>query len=372
MKFLVLVENLRKALSLVEHALGKNAHLPILESFCIVAKGSTVSISATNLEIGMVTSCSAKIEKEGTAAVAARPLLNFLQQLNEAKVTIEQKEKTVLVTSDSYTASLQTYEIEEFPLIPVVKGTDHVQIESSLFAHACEQVSFASSTSDFRPELNSVCIRTDPQDGIRFVGTDTFRLAEKYIATKECLRIPEAKQSLLVPLRTIQEVTRIAKEKLEPLTILSDPTQASFEWSDTRMVSRLVEGEFPEYSSVIPSTFKIETLISHPKFLEALKVSGVFSSRLHDVRFSFDPKEKTITILATDALAGENRANFRVDKCKGESLEASFNYRYLIDALGALNPKSKIIFNVSDTDRPALIQEEGDGTYFCIIMPLRV
>jgi DNA polymerase-3 subunit beta len=372
MKFIILVENLRNILSLASSALGKNVHLPILESFQIVAKGNAVTVSATNLEIGIVASCPAKVEKEGVAAVAARPFLNFLQQLNEAKAIVEQKEKTVVVSTDSYTASLQTFEAGDFPLIPSVKSAVRLEMESALFAQACEQVMFASSVSDFRPELNSVCFKYEGRDGIKFVATDTFRLAEKTLAARDCLGLPEEKQSILVPLKTIQETARIAKEKLEPLVITNDPTQVCFEWSDIKLISRLVEGEFPEYGSVIPDSFKLKTLVAHGKLLEALKVSGVFSSRLHDVRFSFSPKEKTAVLLATDALAGENRAALRLDQCEGEPLEASFNYRYLIDVLGALNPKNKVIFNVADIDRPALVQTEGDATYFSIIMPLRI
>ncbi len=372
MKATVLSENIKKTLSLAEKALGRSSHLPILETFLLRAEKNRIEVSSTNLEIGVVASFPAKITTEGQVAVAARPLLNFINQLSDLKLELSFAGKTLELTTDSYKATLQTFSADEFPLIPEVKAKEVWQLESALLAAALGQVIVAASASELRPELSSVYLVGEKGDGLKLVATDIFRLAEKTIQTKELLSAPEAKLSCLVPLRTAHEVLRIAKEKLEPVTVQVEPNQIQFSWQDVRLVSRLLEGEFPEYSSVVPHDFKTEVLLNHAKFLEALKVSGVFSSRLNDVKFQVQPKTKKFILGASDSLTGENQAIVLPEAISAMEFEASFNYRYILEALAVFNAKNKVRLRLSGADKPLFLQQEGDNSCFYILMPLRV
>lgn len=372
MKLTALIQNVKKALMITERVLGKNVHLPILETFLLKTNINKVEVSSTNLEIGTVTTFPAKVEQKGIVAVPARPLLNFLQQINDLKVQLISEGKVLRLVTDSYSATLQTFDPDEFPLIPEVKEKQGLELESALFARAMEQVIIASSVSDLRPEFNSVFLYFEPKENFKLVATDTYRLAEKRIALSDLIAASEIKQSCLIPLKTAQEVMRIAKEQPESVSIFLDPNQILFSWKETRLVSRLLEGEFPEYGSVVPQEFCTTVILRQNKFLEALKVSGVFSSRLNDVRFTVRPSEKKFILHASDSMIGENQAIVPIEAIEGTDIEISFNYRYLLDVLAVLDSKNKIVLRFSDIDRPVLLQQEADDSYFYILMPLRV
>ncbi len=226
--------------------------------------------------------------------------------------------------------------------------------------------------SFLRPELVSVFMSIDPDGDMKIAATDTFRLAEKTIPRSEIkLNITEPK-TCLIPLRTAQEVIRVAKEKLEPIEIAIDANQILFQWKETEMVSRLLEGEFPDYQAVIPKQLQSEATVSYTRFLEALKVTGIFSSRLNDVKIRIDPTAQAVILRAADSSVGENEARVPVEDAKGSDLEVVFNFRFLLDGISAFDAKDKLYIGFSDVDKPALIKPHGDASYFYILMPLRM
>ncbi|KKS08012.1 MAG: DNA polymerase III subunit beta [Candidatus Brennerbacteria bacterium RIFOXYC1_FULL_41_11] len=372
MRFTSLLENIKKSLLFAEKALGKSSNLPILSSFLIEAEKNTVKVSATNLEIGIKSSFSAKIEKEGKVVVPAKTLINFLGQVNEAKLDFVLGEKKLVLKTDEYQAEFSLLDAEEFPIIPEVKSGKTLRIESNLLAKSFEQVLIASSRNDFRPELSSVYFGFQEGIGLKIVATDTFRLAEKIIPDNEFHALVKEKTYCLIPLRTAEEVMKIAKEKLEPCDISIDQNQILFEWKETSLISRLLEGEFPDYDAVVPKDFESQLTASQEKLLEALRVTGVFSSKLNDVKLNFSPKDKKLILLAQDNFVGSNQAKVELESVKGESREMVFNYRYLLDGLQAMQVKEKVFIGFGSQERPILIRSENDASYFYILMPLRL
>ena len=372
MEFVALVENMKKAFSYAERALGKSSHLPILGSFLVTVEKNRVTVQATNLEIGITTSFAAKTESEGTIAIPSKPLLAFLGQINDAKITCVLDEKSMRMQTDSYKAQFQGQGADDFPIIPKVSAANGFQTESAFFGHVFEQVVSSASVSDLRPELSSIFMNFQPGDGMICAATDTFRLAEKTIPLSELRTKIDAPLSCLVPLRTSQEVIRIAKEKLEPVEILIDENQIAFQWKETSMVSRLLEGEFPEYKAVIPKSFSTEASVSRARLLEAIKVTGVFSSRLNDVKLKVTPKTKGVLLSAADASIGENEAQVQAESASGDEIDAVFNYRYLIDGITSLDAKDALDIGFGGSDKPMLMRTHGDASYLYILMPLRI
>lgn len=372
MEFVALVENMKKAFLYAERALGKSSHLPILGSFLVSVEKNKVTVQATNLEIGIRTSFSAKTESEGTVVLPAKPLLAFLGQMNDAKVTCTLDGKTMRIHTDSYKAQFQGQGADDFPIIPKVSDTNGFQMESSFFSRVLEQVVPSASVSDLRPELSSVFMNFEPGDGMICVATDTFRLAEKTIPLSELRTKVGASLSCLIPLHTAQEVIRIAKEKLEPVEIFLDANQIAFQWKETIMVSRLLEGEFPEYKAVVPHAFATEASVSRAQLLEAIKVTGVFSSKLNDVKLKIAPKAEEILLSAADASIGENEARVKPITVSGDEMDAVFNYRYLIDGITSVDAKDSLDIGFGGQDKPMLMRAHGDASYLYILMPLRI
>ena len=159
---------------------------------------------------------------------------------------------------------------------------------------------------------------------------------------------------------------------MDPVNVRWDANQVVFQWPDTRLVSRVLEGEFPEYASVIPKEFNASATVHHGKLMESLRVSGVFSSRLNDVRFTIKPSKKIIALSSSDSLSGANDAQVAVESAEGKEITAPFDYRYLIDVLGVLDSRRPLTISLTDAERPAFIRQEGDNSYFYILMPLRI
>ncbi|MEW5805438.1 MAG: DNA polymerase III subunit beta [Patescibacteria group bacterium] len=372
MRFTALLENIKKAFLIAEKGLGKSNNLPVLSSFLIEVNKSEINISSTNLELGIKTSFSGKVEKEGKIVVAARPLIAFLSQLNEPKIEVISDEKKLKISTESYQAEFQSYETEEFPIIPEVKDNKILKMESPLLAAALEQVIIASSRSDFRPELASLFLFLDQSLGLKLTATDTFRLAEKTLNFEDFQPLTKNDFKCLIPLKTAEEIIRIAKEKLEPVEISVDPNQIQFSWKETKLVSRLLEGEFPDYDSVVPKSFEAQAIVSYGKLLESLKITGIFASKLNDVKLNLDIKAKKISLSASDSFIGQNQGKIELDSAKGQDREIIFNYRYLLDSLAVLDPKDKIFIGFTTAEKPALIRQENDSSYFYILMPLRI
>lgn len=372
MQFTTLLENIKKSLFFASMALGRTVNLPILNSFLIQATKNNVKVSSTNLEIGIVSSFSAKVEKEGRAVVPAKTLINFLSQVNETKLDFVLDDKKMRLKTGEYQAEFSSLDPEEFPIIPEVKDKKVLRIESGLLARSLEQVLIAASRNDFRPELSSVYLVFNQGLGLKLVSTDTFRLAEKTIPDNEFQALTKDKTACLIPLRTAEEAMKIAKEKLEPCEISIEPNQILFEWKETSLVSRLLEGEFPDYDAVVPKEFESQLTVSQGKFLEALRATGVFASKLNDVKVNLLVKEKKLALLAQDSFIGQNLAKIELDFVKGENKEVVFNYRYLLDGLQAATEKEKIFIGFASQERPALIRSESDSSYFYILMPLRL
>ncbi len=373
MKLTILVENLKKVLMIAEKALARSSTMPILNSFLLKADSSKnkLIISATNLEIGIETSISAKIEKEGEIVVPSKNFLSFFYQLSDPKAEIQSEGKILKIKTDYYQANFQSYDINEFPIIPEIKTKKFLKIESNLLAQGFEQAIISAGISDLRPELNGIFLSFSKQ-GLKFAATDVFRLSEKTIPLAEIQTNFEENISCLIPLKTAQEISRIAKDKLELVEVYIEENQIGFKWEDTKFISRLLEGEFPEYSSIIPQSFRTKGVVSYNKLFESLKISGVFSSRLNDVKLKFIPKEKKLVLKSADSTIGENEAVVNFESAEGEEIEATFNYRYLLDGVSVLEPKDKVFIALADIDKPIYLKSLSDQSYFYILMPLRI
>lgn len=372
MQFTTLLENIKKSLLFAEKALGKITNLPILGSFLIQAEKNNVKVSSTNLEMGIVSSFSAKVEKEGRAVIPAKTLIGFLSQITELKLEFYLEDKKMTVKTDGYRADFSSLDPEEFPIIPTIKDKKTIRMESGLLARSLEQVMVAASRNDFRPELSSVFLTLQSGLGLKLVSTDTFRLAEKTIPDNELQVLTKEKVSCLIPLRAAEEAMKIAREKLEPCEISIEPNQILFEWKETSLVSRLLEGEFPDYEAVVPKEFDSQLTVSQERILEMLRVTGVFASKLNDVKVNFSPKDKKLVLSAQDSFIGSNQAKIDLEQSKGETKEIVFNYRFLLDGLQAMGSKEKIFIGFGQTERPILIRSNADSSYFYILMPLRL
>ena len=367
MKFICLQENLKKGLNIVEKIVGKNLTLPILSNILLETDKNQLKISATDLEIGISYWCPGKIEKEGSITCPARLLTEFINNLPNEKVLFEGKNNILEIKCKNYKTKINSESSKDFPLIPKIKEEKFININQKILKNSLNQVVKITSLSDLKPEISGISLITKDKS-LKLAATDRFRLAEKTIKElKDFKNINDL--AIIIPARTILEVIRILEEKDEEfVSIAFEASQIMFKISNIKLVSRLIEGEFPSYSQIIPKDFKTELILDREEFINNIKIASLFSPKNNDIHLRIINKEG-LEIISQDSQKGENKSLLKGD-LKGEDLEISFNWRYIQDALSLINTP-EIFLGLNDESTPGVLKPVGDQSYIHLIMPIK-
>lgn len=366
MNIVIIRDKLKEGLDIVSRVSGDNTQLPILKNILINAEDGKIKLVGTNLEMGVTATLTGKVIEPGKITVPAGLFLNIINNIQSERINLLAKENNLEIKTDNYQARLQGSPAEDFPIVPKIKNKNNqLEIESAVLKHALEQVVIATQFSELRPELNGILFRYNGEN-VTLVGTDSFRLAEKIIPDEQIKSKNSDEFGMLIPLKTAQELLRILKDK-ETVECYSDKQQVLFKTSTVELISRLIEGSFPDYKAVIPKNFKAEALIEREEFVSALKLASVFGSRTSEIKIKRG-NENTVEIYSADAALGENKYILS-GKIKGKWDEVNFNWRYVADGLKVLNSK-EIFIGLNEENKPALIKMPADTTYFYIVMPI--
>ncbi len=367
MKFVAIRSNIKEAVSVVERATGENLNLPILKNIFIETGNEGITFTTTNLELATTCFVSGKVIENGKVTVPLSLFSNLITNLQSDRLNFSKKGNTLEIKTDNYTATLQGLPAEEFPITPKIKGSEEsIAIKSVLLKEAIQQTIVASQFSDLRPELN-VILFDFSIDTLKLAATDGFRLAEKSIPKNFFTANNKESFRVLVPLKTAQEVLRMAKDD-EVVKIFRDENQVLFKTERAELISRLSEGNFPDYTPIIPKKFATEVAVNREELLNAVRLAGVFGQKNSEVKIVVNPNQKTLEVSSADQALGEN-SYLLPAKIKGEPVEAFFNWRYLTDPIRAV--KSEEIFvGFQEENNPALLRSTGDNSYFYILKPI--
>ena len=253
MKLECSVEKLKSALSQVERITGKNLTLPILNAILIIASGKSIKLRATNLSLGIEVEIPAKIEKEGMLAISGSTLGSVFANVSQNEnVYLEKENENLLIKTKKSQIKLKSQPHDDFPTIPTVAGSEFI-VDSKKLVDGIKAVYYSSAVSDIKQEISSVYIYSS-NDGMVFVSTDSFRLAEKKIKMKD---LPEI-TGLLIPFKNVSEILRIFGEFNGPLKVCFNKNQISFSSDNIYLTSRIIDGIFPDYRQIIPKDFSTE------------------------------------------------------------------------------------------------------------------
>jgi DNA polymerase-3 subunit beta len=366
MNAVVLKEELLSALGLVERGSGGSAHLPILKNVLIEAKDKQIRLAATNLEIAIEARFSGKVTEPGSVTVPLNVLVSLIQAFTDDRVTLEAADTTLHIATEQYEGHLSGSSVEEFPIIPSrAKDARAITFPGEVLRDALAQVVFAAQASDISPELATVFVDFSI-DQLRFVSTDSFRLAERTLDKNRFESSIDKPFSFLLPLRTAQEIIRIARDG-EAVTMYVEEHQVSFETDRFACVSRLVDATFPDYQQIIPNAFVAELTVGRQELIDAVKVSSILSNKNNEVAFSLSPDHKQLLITSMNEVLGTNTARLPIE-IKGSFDRAIFNWRQVSDGLKAL--KTASVFLGVNEEKPALLRGVNDTTYRYLIAPL--
>jgi DNA polymerase-3 subunit beta len=364
MKIEINKNNLLKALSRADKISGKNVSLTVLQCVIIKTTDSHIEISSTNLELGIKLFVPAKIERPGEVAINASLLVSYLSNLSQdEKLVLDHSEQILKVISGKNETQINTFSSKDFPGIPSIQNTKSCTIEARDLIEGLKSVWYAASVSSIKPELSSVYLYSDSGE-LTFVATDSFRLAEKKLGVKI-----EEFESVLIPQRNVNEIIRVFEGVDSKLKITFGENQIAFEVDkEIYLVSRVVDGVFPDYRQIIPKENKTELSILKQDLINALKISNLFSDSFNQVKFNLDSNNNVFEITSKNSEKGESRTVVPAN-VRGESMLINFNQKYITDCFNSIKVESLLI-NFNGSGRPMVIKGSGEGSFMYLVMPL--
>ncbi len=370
MHCIVLRNNLKEGVSMVANAKKESSQLPVLRNILLEVKDTAIHFSATDLEIGIVHSVSAKVLGSGSVAVPFGIFQQIIQNAASERIELELKGTTLHISTDNYNAKIATAQKDEFPIIPNLAddAPQQLSVDAPALTHALQIASTACHTSEFRPELSGVLL--DIRDGLVYaVATDSFRLAKAVIPNKKINISPTIEIALIIPIRTVQEIIRIFSSEDGQIKIIFDENQIVIKNESTRLVSRLIDGKFPDYTMVIPKSFESELLIQKNELMQALRLTSSLSNRLNEVKIKIDDSLKNIQLLSASHEFGESEYILSA-KAKGTPLSISYNWRFLLDGLKNV-PTETVFIGINSEQKPSLIQAPDDEEYLYVLTSIK-
>ena len=358
----ILVRGLQKVQGIVER---KNT-LPILSHFLLTAQNDSATIHATDLELGYKGRFETTVNKPGTVTLPARKMYDILRELpaGEAVTLSVETEGWARLTAGTAAFKVPCLPAEEYPALPPIDEADFSTIDYDVFEEMIRRTTFATSHDETRYTLSGVLLVCDGHE-MTMVATDGHRLAhiKRPMALEKELRV-------IVPRKALDEVTRFASDSdAKDIAIASLDNHLVFRRGSATLVTRLIEGQFPDYEGVVPKQFSRRAEIEHERLLRALRrVSLLSNEKTRPVKIEFE--REALTLRSNTPEMGEAVENIPV-VYDGEPMDMGFNARYLLEALGVM-AVDQVVFELNDPLSPGLVRPQKDEHYFYVVMPMRV
>jgi len=362
MKLQVTQENLNRALGSVARVANSRGTLPILSNVLIKTSHNRLSLSATNLDIAITHYIGAKVNEEGSITVPARLMQDFVGSLPEGVINLELEETKLHVTTEQYNSVVNGIMADDFPVMPAISEGKSWKLSGTALKKGLQQVVFAASSDETRPVLTGVLLQTSGGK-LNMAATDSYRLAEKQLGTnKESIQ-------LLIPASAMQDLLRVLGDSDEEVRVTHDDLQILFQVGDVELVTRLVEGKYPDYRKLIPESFTTTATLKRSDFVNVTKVSSLFAREsAGSVTIEVDEAAGQLSIRSVASQLGENTATATAKVTGSGSI--TLNSRYLLDGLNALAGE-EVQLGFNGKLEPTLLSDPASDDYRHVIMPLK-
>ena len=357
-------EKLTYAVSKAEKVTSKNITLPILSCVLLEATDSTLTIKATNLDIGIEISIPVKITTPGKIAVSGSVLYNFISNItNDKNISLEVIGGNLKVKTKHSESLIKAFPVDDFPNIPKVSSDKPFTFNVPNLIKGFKSVMYSSSVSTIRPVLSSILLDSE-EDSVVFVATDSFRLAEKKVGVKKHKEFNQ----ILIPFKNIGEIIRSLEDIKDDVNVYLNENQIAFSYNDIYVTSRVIDGAFPDYKQIIPKETKTEVTLLKQDLISGLRISNIFADKFSQVIFNINPTEKIFKITTKNMDVGENENNLDC-VIKGDGLTISFNYKYIMDCFQSIDSDS-ITLSFSDINKPMIVRGVSDKSFLYLVMPM--
>jgi DNA polymerase-3 subunit beta len=368
-------ESLYQGVQSVERIVSTRSTLPIIGNILLEASKTKLKISANNLEIGMEVFIKASIEEEGAVLVPAKVFSGLVSKLPDTEIIVKTMEKgLVKISYKQSNFNINGLSPDEFPALPRVKEGKTFSINAKLFSEMIDQTVFSVSMSEDKYVLSGVLMEfgksqvSGDASNLRMVSTDGYRLSKRASKTEKALSF---ESSVIVPAKALAEVGRVIQADLSgDVEITLGADHIAFRYKDTLIVSRLIQGQFPDYRQVIPKGSEIKVNMNNKTFLSAIERAAVIASSSANI-IKLEVKGGKMHVMASAPDVGNVNEIIEAEIKGGERAVVAFNVRLIIDALKVMK-EEKIVLELSGPLSPGLMRPVGGDDYTYIIMPIRV
>ena len=357
---------LLRPLQIVSGIVERRHTLPILANILIRKDGNRVSLLSTDIEVQISTHAEIGSGNDAAATtVAARKLLDILRALPDAEVTLSVSNKRMTLQCGKSRFALQTLSAEEFPTVAQAEQYGaQFNLPQKTLKHLLNMVHFSMAQQDIRYYLNGILLVVEGKNVIA-VATEGHRLAFSQIVTEQEF----ARQEVIIPRKTIIELQRLLEETDDPVKLAIATNQVKFDFSNIELISKLVEGKFPDYTRVVPKAYKNNFTLDREALLRSLQRAAIMTSdKFKGVRCMIEPG--SLKISSTNADQEEAVEELEIDYA-GDAIDIGFNVTYLLDVLNNLKCDS-ISISLGDANSSALITIPDDPNFKYVVMPMRI
>jgi len=346
----------------VQNVISARSTLPILSNILIETQQGKLKLTATDLDIGISCTVPVDIQEPGQITIPAKRFSDIIKELPDDSVSINTKKNNlIIIETKSCQFKIMGLPYEDFPKLPEFKEGGVIKLEQATLKEMLTLTSFAVSLDETRYILNGILFKIN-QNSLTFVATDGKRLA---VIERKLKQNTEKDLQIIVPLKTIQELNRNLQEEGE-LSMLLGNNQVLFDLGSAVIISRLIEGEFPDYRQVIPPASENKINVGREQFLLAVRRAALLSTPDYQAVKLEVFKNKLVVSKSTPDI-GESREEVTIEY-QGKEIAVGFNPNYLIDVLKNLK-EEKIEFELTDTEKPGVIRIDG---YVYIVLPMRL
>ncbi len=365
MKIICTQENLKTALSGVGRIVSTSNTLPILSNLLLKTENGLLKISSTNLEIAITTQARCKVEQDGDVTVSGKVIMDLINNMPNKNIVLETLGGEMKIEAENYHTAIKTLPAEEFPLIPRIEGGETLVLDARELKNSLDKVVFAASTNQTQPEISGVMFGLDKTE-LRIVATDRYRLAEKKITLKSAVKNAQA---VIIPQKTMVELSRVIGSQSGDVEVNLGANQIGMVFKDIKIISRLIDGQYPDYEQIIPESFATTSIVPAQALVKALRAAAVFSQSGNSVKFEFSQERQILVVAAESQELGGGTVEIPA-AINGPGGQVIFNYHYVLDCLTSLE-SDNVNFKMINDDSPALMVPEGVGGYIYLVMPIK-
>ena len=366
MKVIATKESLSYGVQVVQKAVSGKSPLPILSGILLQAKDNLLKITGTDLDIGIECNIPVTVAEEGSVVVPAKYFNEIVKKLPDTKIEIDLKKENnqIIIKYGQSEININGLPAEDYPMLPVIDKDYSITLKGNLFKSMIKQTVFASSFDNARPVFTG-CLMDIKEDELNLVATDTHRLAYRRVKIDNQGSL--ANHSIIIPAKTLVEVNRLINEETE-VTVSITENQILFEMDEISLISRLIEGQFPNYRQVIPTEFKSKVRIKTKDLLESAERASLMAREGSSV-IKISVEDYNMTISSNSPEIGKIQENLPVF-LDGDGTQISFNSKYFTDVLKVIESE-EVNLELTGSLSPGIVKPVENNNFIYLILPVR-